>query len=235
MKLLPTIAAGLILLLAGAGNTSAQNKEFIPLDTWPYVYEFFAPGDITNFKGEVTHMELLNVCVHDGKIHFVKNKVIMAADPINVNYVTLGDDTWYNIRGKMMRLLKSGPNSKVLGAIGIDQAARDKVQVGYGESSLAKTQSVGTVSLSGGDMPPYTLNKGIGEKDKYDGRELPILEELYIMVDGMLFRASRSELLNSPDLDKNAVKDYLKKNKTRFSEVESLAELAEGLHGLTIQ
>ena len=106
MKYFPTLIAG-IMLLAGLGTASAQKNEFIPLETWPYVYEFFCPGDITNFKGEVTHLELLNVCVHDGKIHFVKNNVIMAADPINVSSLSIGDETYMNIRGKMMRQLKA--------------------------------------------------------------------------------------------------------------------------------
>ena len=228
MKHLPSLFAS-FLLLAGLGSASAQDKEFIPLETWPYVYEFFSPGEFTNLKGDVTHLELLNVCVHDGRIHFVKNGVIMAADPINVDALTIGNDTYYNIRGKMMRLLKAGPHSKVLCSIRINQAERDKVQVGYGESSLASTQSIGAVSISGGDMPPYTLNKNIQSKDKYDGRELPIAEELYLQVNGFLFRATRNELLNSPSLDKSAVKELLKKVKPRFSDVESLSELAEGL------
>lgn len=233
MKHLPTLIAG-IMLLAGLGSVSAQDKEFIPLETWPYVYEFFCPGDITNFKGEVTHLELLNVCVHDGKIHFVKNNVIMAADPINVSSLSIGDETYMNIRGKMMRQLKAGEHSKVLRSIGINQAERDKVQVGYGESSLASTQSIGSVSLAGSDLPPYTLNKNISEKDKYDGRELPLLEDLYIWVDGLLFRAARNELLNAPELDKDAVKDLIKKYKPRFTDPESLAGFAEGLHGAII-
>ena len=65
---------------------------------------------------------------------------------------------------------------------------------------------------------------------KYNGKVVPLKEQIFLVVDGILFQADRSSIVNHAGVDKKATVDFIKKNKIKFRKPEDLEKLGEYLH-----
>ncbi len=209
----------------------AQDRDYEPLTTWPYLYGNFVPGSITTFHGSDIDYGLVNVNVINGKVHYVQDGKIMEADMRTVSSVRIGDDEYVNISGGLVKLLRECERGAVVCSIRVDTEAMNKSDIGYGKSSLASTQNVSLNTLADVNA---TLNKSLdlvyGEKESGD---LLILRKTNgIVYQGMFVPAVRTEILNIYGIDKDAVKKFVKDNKIKFSRVEDLARLVDYLYSL---
>jgi len=210
---------------------SAQSK-YYPLDTWPYLYEEFAPGSVTTLQGSVVKYDKMNVTA-EGKIHYIQKETIMAADMRMLQVATINDDKYINVDDHFMKVVKETEHGSVLLYNEVDKHEMDKVDIGYGKSSLASTQRVSVSALEDGtSLSTGIVNKGLEtlRKDRYDGSKLPMKESRYLYVDGTSVKAYKAAVMEFPGVDKNSVKNYIKQNKTKFNDDDSLAELVEFLH-----
>jgi len=232
MKTLRTLILS-VVALAATGTLCMAQKAFKPLETWPYLYENFTKGGIVNTKGNAVAYDALNINVVDGKLHYVQDGKIMAADMMQVKYATVGDDLYVNQQGKMWKVLKETEHGGVLQFTSVDIDEMQKADIGYGKSSVASTQNASLIALENAESSSYVpINKSLEslDSDKYSGSVLPLLVAKYIMVDGTVTKATKPDILSFPGVDKSAIKSYIKEKKVKFADVESLAALAEFLH-----
>ncbi len=230
MKRFLTIA----LALALAVPAPAQYG-FKPLESWPYLYESFTEGAAVTFRGEAVKYDRMNVNVADGKLHYVRNDDIMVADMGSVRYVTIGQDLFANVQGRLMRVLRETDHGGVLLSTEVDVEELNKVSIGYGKSAIASTQNVSGAALEeAGSFNTGIVGRSLSasDADKYSGSELPLRETRYLVVDGFSVKAFRKDVLGFPSGNPAAVKEYIKKNKVKFNNVDDLASLVEFLHTL---
>jgi len=223
----------LLIIAALLAGLSASAQSFKPLETWPYLYEDFTEGGAITFKDDVVKYDSMNINLIDGKLHYIQNGTIMVADLVKVKYVTIGADVYANIRGRLMKILAETPHGGVLLEKTVNVEELKKSSIGYGKSAVASTQNVSTMALDAiNDFNTGVVGKSLDDfaGDKYSGNELPVKETRYLSVDGYAVKANKKEVSAFPGIDGNALKAYLKTNKVKFNNVESLSGLVEFLH-----
>ncbi len=217
------------MLLTGVRLCLAQSYE--PTRTWPYLYNDFQNGVIRMSGGELVHAAMVNVSV-DGKIHYVdeKDQKVMAADMLKVFSARIGDDVYLNAGGKMMRLLAENGNGAVVCETSVNFDELNKSDIGYGiSSSTASTQKLSSLagdSSSLVNLPLNTLMEG-----RENGEKLPLMRKNLIRVGLNVIPATKSEVTNSPLVDKAAAKAFLKSNKVRWNDPSSLLTVVDFLSG----
>lgn len=227
-KLVAVLAAVMSCASFGADALNAQS--FKPVSTWPYMYQDFQQGWITTFQGSKIKYGKLNVSVLNGRAHYIDKGVFMEANISSVSLLTIGDDSYVLTSGGLVQVLRNTEHTAVVLSTRLDKDAMNKVSIGYGKSSIASTQNVTLDSITN-DMD-YSVNKtmesAVGNKN--DGEVLPLSIVKGILYKGMFVPATKADVLAIPGIDKSKVKEYFKSNKVKFSDVESLAALAEFLY-----
>lgn len=227
-----TITA-VILSLSCLLSLSAGDRGFEPLTTWPYVYEEFRSGTVTNYQGTEIVYDKVNLCLVNGRVHYVKDGRIMEADDRSASALRIGDDSYVRISGRFVKVLRRTANGGVVALSSVvDEEEMSRKDIGYGKSALASTQNVSLTAISG-DLP-FSVNKAIDvvDKEKYGGEKLAVRETKGICLNGMFIPASRADVLKIPGLDKAAVKNFIKAEKIKFSDTDDLAKLADFLYSL---
>ncbi len=211
---------------------SLKAAEYVPTTSWPYIYEEFIPGRILTHQGGSISYDKLNVNLVSGRVHYVENGVIMQADLNTIALLVIGDDSYMCVGGRMLRVLKNSQHSAVLLRITIDTDAMNSADIGYGKSSIASTSNLSLSALSSG--MDYSVNRSLDDllKERTSGEPLVLREVQGVYYKGTFVPASRVDVLKIPGIDKNAVKQYLKTEKIKFSKIDDLAKLADFLYSL---
>lgn len=219
---------GLALFLALLPPVTAQER-IRPRETWPYLYEDFLPGAVYTSKESTFHYDQLNVNVLNGKLHYIQGGVIMETDMRNVHVAKVGEDTYINAKGRMMRVLAEAEHGAVLRHEEVDFDEFNKASIGYGKSAVASTQNVALYALDNGDgMAKKSLDHVL--KDKNGGREFPMQGKTWLIVDGYLIRAAKAEVSAWPGVDKQAAKAFFKQEKIKWNRTEDLLKVIGFVH-----
>ena len=218
----------LILLVATAfltGTTMLQAQEqFEPTVSWPYELPEFTFGEIRTFQGATIKSADLNVCINDGKLHFINEGIIQAAEMTQVGSAKIGDKIFLNKGGRLYQVLSRDEKSMVVQGIFPDVDAAEKVNIGYGiASSTASHDNISTLS-SGSNM--INMNLMSARERRGEGVVIPIKTKLFIVVNGLLIEAGKRQVLEAAGPDKEQISAFIKTNKTKWKKVESLAQLA---------
>ncbi len=218
-----------VMLLMSVRLCFAQ--DYGPTRTWPYLYKDFQNGVIRMSGGELVQAAMVNVSV-DGKVHYVddKEQKVMAADMLKVFTVRLGNDVYLNVGGKMMKLLAENENGAVVCGTSVNFDELSKSDIGYGiSSSTASTQKLSSLagdSSSLVNLPLHTLMEG-----RENGEKLPLMRKNYIRIGLNVIPATKTEVTNSPLVDKSAAKAFLKSNKVKWNDPASLLTVVDFLSG----
>lgn len=215
------------VLLFAADRLSAQKYE--PHDTWPFVYEDFKEGAARTKSGALVSEAKFNISVQDGSLLYIgQDGVLMKADMQNIYTARLGEDVFINVYGKMYQVLNEVEGGAVLLGKAVDEDALGKVSIGYGISSSTGSSRNATNLVEGRfNLIQQSIEKIT--KDKYTGAVLPVRETRYLLVDGVLIPAARSEVLSWPGVDKKETSGFLKTEKIKWKDAESLGKLVNFL------
>ena len=174
--------------------------------------------------------DLLNINIADGKVHYVADGVIMQADMANVNVVKIKNEYYINCSGKMYKVLLETEHGAVVSISVIDEDEMKKANLGYGRSAVASTYNVSLFAVEGGDTSKRSLDDMMG--DRYSGAELILKDKMYLLVDGILIRAAKQDVLTYAGDKKDEVKSFIKTKKLKFRNIVHLSMLVEYLYGL---
>lgn len=200
-------------------------QDFKPRETWPFLYENFQPGVLRLTDGTLAADALFNVAVPDGTLMFVgEDETIMQADMSRIYTVRVGDDTFVNVMGRLYKVLSEVEGGALVLGAEVDVDQLNKVSIGYGiSSSTASAQ--GLVNILDGRFDAGGRSVAQSEQDKYSGKELPVKETFYLKIGMQLIPASRSEVLNTPGVDKKAANAFFKQEKIKWRDPASLEKL----------
>lgn len=233
MKRFYGIMASLLLLVSAAGEACAQRYQ--PRDTWPYLNEQFLEGTIRLMGGDLDEGRLLNICIADGKLHYVQGSNIMEADMNKVYTAKIGDFVYVNRGGKMFKVLVETDHGAVLQFTEVDIEEMNKTDIGYGISS--STASSQHTTLAGLGLTSEMGGFGIAGNSRYEevldnkasGKIIPQKESQWLLVGGTMLPASRKDFLAFPGIDKDDAVKFLKENKIKWNKPLSLAKVVEYL------
>ncbi len=217
------------LMLTGLPLAAA---DYVPTTTWPYVYEDFVPGRIKTHTGTNIEYDKLNINLISGRAHFVEKGVIMQADLNTIALLTIGDDSYVCVGGKMAKVLKNTVHGAVLLRTEIDADAMNSANIGYGKSSVASTNNLSATALGAG--MDFSINRSLDDlvRERSEGDPLELREVRGIYFKGSFIPATRMDVLDISGIDKDAVKQYIKNEKIKFNRVDDLAALVDFLYTL---
>lgn len=212
-----------ILLLAAMLLTAvfAGARDYSPTTTWPYAYPDFAPGYVTIHGGTVKTM-IVNINIVWGSLHYLEDDFIKETH--DVKAVKIGSDQYVNAVGKLMKVLASSDKGYVVEGVEVDIAALNSTGAAYGSSST----TLGTMNLSslegiGATNSSSALNHMEIRANKDSGQILPLIRKKYIFAGGRLVYATKKDVSNA--VGAPALKAFLKENKVKWNNAESLLQL----------
>ena len=208
---------------------SQDNQAFEPKDTWPFVYESFTDGSIYSSTGETLLNAKMNVSVLNQKLYYLKGETIMEADMVRLYAAKIGpaQDVYVNVGAKMYRVLAESDGGAALQAEILDAERYNKASIGYGVTSYtASTQNVSGLAME--SSAGVNINTAMASRE--GGEPLPILQKKYILYgQGRMVPALKREVMDIPDLDKQAAKEFFKENKIKWNQAASLTQVADFL------
>lgn len=226
-----TLVCALAALLGSAVCAFGQ-KEYEPMNSWPYQYRDFAVGVIRMTNGEVVDEYIgLNICLVDGSLHYRVKDQIMQADMAKVFTVRIGDDAFVNIGKRMHKILWESEKGAVVELTSIDLDQMNKSSIGYGISSATASTQKTSLDLMGGGMGAWG-NIGLSGKTystafelRDNGEVIPIRADNYLLVQGIRIDPDKKSVMNVPGVDAEEAKAFFKTHKIKWKKVDSLAEV----------
>lgn len=214
MKRIIFIAALLAVLAA-----SAQT----PSTTWPYLYDNFTSGTIYMKDGSESNV-LLNVQVRHGHLHFIDKDLIKNADLSRVTAVVIGTDKYIPDGSELRKIVASDDNGVVGVALLGDFASLQETGGGYGASSeTASTRKLSSVEIDG----QVNQNHMLILQEKENGADINIVTTYYLLSGRQWVKATRKDVeATLSDSGKAAFKTWLKTNKIKWKDPDSLLKVA---------
>lgn len=213
--------------LAVSVLAAAQNYDYKPRETWPYLLEEFTSGGVHTSGGANLNDGWYNVSVVDGKLHYIQNGRIMEADMRQVQYARIGNSMFVNRLGCMKQVVAEEGNCALLRTALVDMDRLNKSDIGYGVSSAtASTQNVNNLGMAGATVSMELEAAIAGSKS---GIILPLRVRYEFMLGARQIDADKATVLALPGIDKAAAKNYFKQEKINWSKPESLAKVLKYL------
>lgn len=227
MKRIVFLLLGMMAVFPAFAQPDKDKWAFKPKDTWPFLYEDFTEGVVCSASGDDILTGLINVSVLNQKLYYIKGENIMEADMVKVFSVRVGSDIYVNVAGKLYKVLSESTGGAAVRALFLDQDRMNKANIGYGvSSSIASTQNVAGLALD--SNVGTNINQALASKE--GGSEIPVAEKTYILFcRNRIVPALKREVLDIPGLDKKKAKAFFKEHKIKWSQPESLTEVADFL------
>lgn len=206
-------------------------QKYEPRDTWPFVYENFTDGSLYSSTGDVLLSAKMNVSILNQKLYYLRGETIMEADMVRLYAAKINsgpaEDLYVNVGAKMYRVLAESDGGAALQADILDVERYNKASIGYGVTSYtASTQNVSGLAME--SSAGVNINTAMASKE--GGEPLPVLEKKYILYgQGRIVPALKREVMDIPDLDKQAAKVFFKENKIKWNQAASLTQVADFL------
>lgn len=206
-------------------------QKYEPRDTWPFVYENFTDGSLYSSTGDVLLSAKMNVSILNQKLYYLKGETVMEADMVRLYAAKISsgpaEDLYVNVGAKMYRVLAESDGGAALQADILDVERYNKASIGYGVTSYtASTQNVSGLAMESA----AGVNINQAQASKEGGEPLPVLEKKYILYGrGRIVPALKREVMDIPDLDKQAAKVFFKENKIKWNQAASLTQVADFL------
>lgn len=204
--------------------------DYEPTTKWPYLYEDFIVGTVSFSKGNKTEQMKLNIHLQNCTLHYLDGDHILQADPRNIVKVQMENDTFIYMNGELVRLISMSDNGLAL--VKLVRADLDELNKNssgaYGMSTTSSSVSqILSIELIGLSNLLYTRMKC----ERNEGRELPLIEQYYIIIGERSIKTTKKDIEKFLDDDEKArFKSYLKQNKINWKDEASLVKLLDFFH-----
>lgn len=194
--------------------------------TWPFLFQNFQEGTVF-FKGEGKTTKSVNIHLAESKLYFLDGEDIKIANTNDIIRLESQGTIYFCIQGQMIKVLKMKGENFLGLLVTIDFLKLHEGQGAYG-SAVNTTAATKVSSINAGLNSPNYLNYTNLQKDREDGQLLPLLRNYCLIVKDKLYIASRKKIEAelSPE-GKTAFKNFLKKNKIKWKDENSLYQLLD--------
>ena len=217
----------LLFYLFSLFSMSVGAQRYVPNTKWPYLYEDFQKGTIYMEGNKKSEAEL-NVHLLGNVLHYIKpDGKIYHSDDRNIIRVEIGSDAYiYSDRQLVQIVANEGTNL----LLKLKKADFDAMEAGSGAygASLNSSAARDLSSLDLGGLNTPELGKMLQEKK--DGRDIPIVENYYFVINDTRIDATKREVEKFVGLERAGdLKKFLKENKIKWKNTESLKQLLKFL------
>ncbi|MFC0877364.1 hypothetical protein ACE01N_12260 [Saccharicrinis sp. FJH2] len=193
---------------------------------WPYIYPDFQEGTVF-FKDHQSLRAPLNVHLVNSTLHYLENNDIKEAASDDIKSVLIGKDLYYVSNNQLMHVLSGDSTGFIAELVMADFSALKESGGAYGSSSnVQATRKVTSMDIGG-----VSIVNHMELKEKKDaGSLLPLTRKYFIVIAGKSYPATRKGIMSQLEKDKqSAFKQFVKQNKIKWKQPESLALLLDFL------
>lgn len=216
MKRIATVFLAIIATLTLFGQDYSTS--------WPYLYPEFTEGTVM-LKSGSTLVYPLNVHILEGRLHFLDNGVIKEAVADEILLIKIGNDQYVNVNGQVMKVVASNEKGFVAALqLGDFEKLRDSGGA-YGSSTTSSaTRRLTSIDVAG------RVNQNHMElwESRHNGELVDLDITYYLVTPQMTVEANQKAIrAQLDDAGKEAFKKWLKQNKVKWKNPESLLTLIE--------
>ena len=220
MRKLLTLCFAVLLASAAA----AQDE--VPTINWPYIYPDFAEGEITQIGGK-TSKGIYNIHLGHGALHFVKDGLISEISTTGIVYLTIGEDVFRNVGGKLLKVLAQTEGGFVVEEKLADYSAVVRDDGAYG-GSLSNAAKGFSYDENYGNYGYLVTNKYEDLLSiKNESEELPCNVNTYLVINNNLVQANKKSVSALEGVDKKAFSEFLKSNSIKWKDPQSLVKVID--------
>lgn len=218
------------MCLSLGAEVSSCAQKYEPRTTWPYLFEKFQTADFVTVSNRGMASKDVNISIADGKLHYLDNGVIMAADLTTVAEARVGDDRYVNVWGRMMKVVAAGEHGIVVRETVADLDKMAKTDIGYGISSAtASSQSLSSLLGDGSaDMVNTDVTSALAKRG--EGEVIPLRENLYLKVGNDVVPATKKDVVDLPAVSKEDAQAFFKTRKVKWNDPSSLVWVVEFIY-----
>ena len=223
MKRILFLLTGLLL----AVNVSAQEDQ--PTANWPYMYPEFMEGELA--LRTKTVKALFNIHLNLGALHYVENGIIKETSILGATGLTIGDDVFRNVGGRMMKVMAETEGGIVVQEAKANYSAIVRKDGAYGTTSLNSTTTKtflyneNVINTYNGYLLTDVYADLLAMKD--DAEILPVRQDLYLVMRQELIPADKKSVADLEGVDKKAFKAFLKAERIKWDEPEDLVKVMD--------
>lgn len=211
-----------LVLIMSFGSILAQDYE--PTTSWPYLYSDFTEGEIKSMSHK-DKSGVFNIHVLHNRLHFIDGKMIREVNPSEVVSVRIESDIYTNVNGEMLKVLAMDDEVYVVEKNEIDVVSLNSTGGAYGSSSSTlSTTAFSSLESIGNGMT--AVNHMDLKNSKDEGKSLPLLKKLYIVIPGKVIYATRKDVVQNSGIDVKTINTFIKQNKIKWKDPNSLLILA---------
>lgn len=217
----------LIICIAALSAAVVAAQNVSPTVNWPYMYPDFVEGEMEKMGGQFEKGRY-NIHLNVGALHYLNNGTIKEHPTVGIKSMTIGDDVYRNVGGKMLKVLAQTEGGFVVmetlanfnGIISRDGA--------YG-GAVANRDKTFSHQENNGSFNGYLIT------DKYedllaikdDSDKVPVTRKIYIVIDNLLIFANKSSVIDMTGVDEKAFSAFLKSNQIKWKEPEDLVKIID--------
>lgn len=195
------------------------------LSTWPYLYQDFAKGTVYMSDGK-KYENNMNVHVAKSRLHFIDGSQIKEVRTDDIVLVELNGDRFVALNGNVVKVFGDLDTGYVAALTTIDYHKMNEVDGPYGAKMDGSSAIRGTAFDVNGVY--NDVNELLNSRNF--GVEVALKTDYYIVASGKVFTATKKGIENGLDAaGKEAFKTFLKQNKIRWKDPESLMKVVEFL------
>lgn len=222
------LAIATLLCAATAGFAA----DYEPTEGWPYLFDDFEPATVYYRNSAPAHANI-NIHLFNNTLHFIDGEDIKAAsNALYIDSVVCDNNTVLEHKGKYyVERLYATPHVLVGRTCEADFSSMNKGSGAYGMgTSVSATQNVAAFD-DYGNVAARKYNET--KADRYNSSTLPTITRFTIVTDEDICHATKrgvNGILSKEE--RKAFNAFLKENKIKWKEAESLQKVADFLEGI---
>lgn len=217
----------LLICIAALSVAVAVAQNVSPTVNWPYMYPDFVEGEMEKMGGQIEKGRY-NIHLNVGALHYLNDGTIKEHPTVGVKSMTIGDDVYRNVGGKMLKVLAQTEGGFVVmetlanftGIISRDGA--------YG-GAVANRDKTFSHQENNGSFNGYLVTDNykdlIAIKD--DSDKVPVTRKIFIVIGHQMIFANKSTVIDMTGVDKKAFSAFLKSNDIKWKDPEDLVKIID--------
>lgn len=217
----------LLLCIAAFAAAVVVAQNVSPTVNWPYMYPDFVEGKMEKMGGQIEKGRY-NIHLNVGALHYLNDGTIKEHPTVGVKSMTIGDDVYRNVGGKMLKVLAQTEGGFVVmetlanftGIISRDGA--------YG-GAVANRDKTFSHQENNGSFNGYLVTDNykdlIAIKD--DSDKVPVTRKIFIVIGHQMIFANKSTVIDMTGVDKKAFSAFLKSNDIKWKDPEDLVKVID--------
>jgi len=215
-----------ILMFVSLFCGAAAAQDYTPTVNWPYVNPDFYDGVLRQMGNKLSKARF-NVHLGQGALHILTDGEIAEASIKDVLSVTIGDEEFTNVGGKMMKVLAQSENGFVVEERLADYSAVVRNDGAYGGSNTNSAKGFSYDENYGNYSYLITNNYEDLLSQKDDAEELPTTVQRYIVINGLPTLAIRKNVAAMDGVDKKAFSEFLKTEKINWKDPQDMLKVID--------